>query len=281
MINLFDNNFSHAHCSIGDKHPKDIEYTRGKLNWEGITIFTDSCIFDGSVDRVQSSIKIAWLMEPPAISNHLYVNLPNVIQKFDYILTHNKTLLNNYPEKSFKVPTGGVWINEWVKYNDKNPSSYPVSIIYSDKQSTEGHKLRHTVSSKFKDIHQFGRGIKPIDSKEEALHNYYFSVVIENSRTDNYFTEKICDCFATSTIPIYWGPNNIGDFFNTEGIITFSDLNELDEILKDIRKNYISIYQNKQSAIIDNYNMVKQYEVMDDWIYNNILVDLITGVKNV
>ena len=32
MINLFDNNFSHAHCSIGDKHPKDIEYTRGKLN---------------------------------------------------------------------------------------------------------------------------------------------------------------------------------------------------------------------------------------------------------
>ena len=51
-------------------------------------------------------------MEPPAISNHLYINLPDVIQKFDYVLTHNKTILTRYPEKSFKVPTGGVWINE-------------------------------------------------------------------------------------------------------------------------------------------------------------------------
>ena len=65
--------------------PKNIKYTRGNVDWDGITLFTESCIFDGSVDRVNSPIKIAWLMEPPAISNHLYINLPDVIQKFDYV----------------------------------------------------------------------------------------------------------------------------------------------------------------------------------------------------
>ena len=35
-----------------------------------------------------------------------------------------------------------------------------------------------------------------------------FSVCIENDVYDTYFTEKILDCFATGTIPIYKGTKN-------------------------------------------------------------------------
>ena len=38
-----------------------------------------------------------------------------------------------------------------------------------------------------------------------------------------YFTEKLLDCFATGTIPVYLGAPDIGKVFNIDGIITLSD----------------------------------------------------------
>tara|TARA_Y100000592_G_C5474605_1_gene321516 strand:- start:208 stop:387 length:180 start_codon:yes stop_codon:yes gene_type:complete len=53
-------------------------------------------------------------------------------------------------------------------------------------------------------VEKYGSGAgNPIDKKEEGLTNYLFSLAIENSKIDNYFSEKLLDCFATSTIPIY------------------------------------------------------------------------------
>ena len=59
MINLFDSSFAHAHCSTGWKIPKDIKYTRGNTDWDGITVFTDEYIFNQQVDKVTSPVKVA------------------------------------------------------------------------------------------------------------------------------------------------------------------------------------------------------------------------------
>ena len=101
-------------------------------------------------------------------------------------------------------------------------------MIYSNKIMFEGHKLRHHIANNIKDVDLFGRGTpNPIDNKEESLVDYRYSIVIENSKTDNYFTEKLIDCLAVGTIPIYWGCSNLNDYFNLEGIITFNTLEEL------------------------------------------------------
>jgi hypothetical protein len=59
-----------------------------------------------------------------------------------------------------------------------------------------------------------GELLLPNDDKIH-LFNSMYSVVVESSNEQNYFTEKLIDCLITKTIPIYWGCPNISDFFDT------------------------------------------------------------------
>jgi hypothetical protein len=61
-----------------------------------------------------------------------------------------------------------------------------------------------------------------------------FSIIIENSKEDYMFTEKLIDCFLTGTIPIYYGCPSIGLFFNDKGILHFNNYKECIDILKNI-----------------------------------------------
>jgi Glycosyltransferase family 10 (fucosyltransferase) C-term len=77
------------------------------------------------------------------------------------------------------------------------------------------------------DIDIMGRGYKPFSEKSAGLAPYRYSIVIENAREENYFTEKLVDALLCNTVPIYWGCPNIADFFDTSGMIlceTMADL---------------------------------------------------------
>ena len=91
-----------------------------------------------------------------------------------------------------------------------------------------------------------------------ALKDYMFSIAIMNSRVENYFTEVLTDCFALGTVPIFWGTPNIDEFFNSAGIIEFTDLKEFSEI-----KLSAELYHNMLPAIKDNFNQVINYKSTD------------------
>jgi hypothetical protein len=83
-----------------------------------------------------------------------------------------------------------------------------------------------------------------------------FSVEIENTREKNYFTQKLLDCLAAKTIPIYWGCTNISDFFDTTGWIIFSNVNELVEKLKVLNETYYTRHFDtveKNALIVEKY----------------------------
>jgi predicted nucleic acid-binding Zn ribbon protein len=69
--------------------------------------------------------------------------------------------------------------------------------------------------SRFAD-HIYGRDYKFIPNKLDGLKDYMFSIVVENSIYPKYYTEKITDCFATGTVPIYYGDKSIGEDFNSK-----------------------------------------------------------------
>ena len=147
-----------------------------------------------------------------------------------------------------------------------------MSIIYSNKTLTEGHRLRPTMAQKAY-VEKYGSGAgNPIETKEEGLSKYLFSITIENSKIDNYFSEKLLDCFATSTVPIYWGCTNIENFFNTDGMIILDNPASFD--MEVLNKDCGKLYQTKETAIRENYEKAKDFEVTDDWIYENILKGL-------
>jgi hypothetical protein len=138
-------------------------------------------------------------------------------------------------------------------------------MITSKKVICDEHKKRVEIAEKFKNfVDLYGREYKPIDIKEKGLNDYCFSIVIENLNYSNGYSEKISDCFATGTIPIYWGSSDIGEVFNTDGIIIYDDN-------FDINSLSFELYESKMLAIIDNFNRAVNFPIAEDYIYKTYI----------
>jgi len=267
-INLFDNAFRHIPISVHGKTSKNISYVRDQLSWDGITLFTDVYLNSHVPSQINSKHKVGWLLESRDVNPLTHAEIGKYINNFDFIITHDKEILEKYPDKTKKSIYGGCWIDEenYEVYNKcKN-----VSLIYSHKKALEGHRLRHSVADKkLEDLDLFGNGSDhPIEKKEEALVDYHFSLVIENVKRENYFTEKIVDCFATGTIPIYYGCPNIGDYFDVRGIIQIETEKQILDILPKLNEDFYSV---RLPAVRSNFEKFKEYAITEDWLYHNIL----------
>ena len=269
VANLWDENFRHLPCSVHGKVARKIEYRRDLLEWDGITLFTDSFMFSEIADRVRTDHKIGWLLEPPSVSPWLYDNFASVVGRFDFTLTYEQSLLDRFPGKTRFVPCGGCWIR--AENMGVGPKSRDVSMIYSAKTSTPGQRLRHELARGLKGVDLFGRGIAPIERKEDGLRDYRYSVVVENGRIRNYFTEKIVDCLAVGTVPIYWGCPNIGDFFDERGILSFESPGELQAILASATPQK---YAELAEVVAHNFAESLQYEITEDWFAEHVLTEL-------
>ena len=92
---------------------------------------------------------------------------------------------------------------------------------------------------------------------------------MENDRYDDYFTEKLTDCFATGTIPLYWGTKNIGKYFNTDGIIMLHG-NNVEQIRRQISETSTTMYMTRKEAVMDNFERVKNLQMADDMLFDKI-----------
>jgi len=268
------------------KTPTKIEYVTGNYNYDGISVFLDKC-FDVEdihiLDKVQSKIKCAWMHEPREIGewcNKRYLNLENNLNKFDYVMVHDQYLLDKYPNKCVFTSDNAIWIqDENIRIHEKTKL---MSLIYSWKNWTDGHKLRHLIANQQSEgLDLYGDGSPhPVKFKEEALADYQFSITIENSRSKYYYTEKLLDCFATGTIPIYWGCTNIEDFFDVKGILQFETLDDLIKIFNEIN-NEPNLYNMMYPFVLENFNRVQAYHRHADWIYDNVYTKILENIYEI
>lgn len=268
-VSLYDGSFAHAYsCSNGDLKIMSKYVHFDRQNIHDIAFFTDGYVTCDSIDNHDHKRKIAWLLEPRSILPDLYSFDINW-SKFDFILTHDKQFIKDVQShtnaKVFWYPVGGTWLyeNDWTI----NPKTKNLSIIASEKRETIGHKMRHDIINRFRSsfdvIH--GRGYQYVEYKFESLSPYRFSTIIENSRIDDYFSEKLIDCLLTGTIPIYYGTNNIGNYFDTNGMLLIDNVDSFDNIIPMLTEEY---YESKMDVILENYNRAKEYTNTEDWIYN-------------
>jgi hypothetical protein len=216
-----------------------------------------SVSFDNLTTDPSADYKVLVQIEPPTIMN-LVNQIPQHKDKFDLILAWHPTVLSKC-ENSELFPFGSCWIDEGDR--GLHEKTKTLSIISSNKRQTAGHRLRHEIiNSRLTNIDVFGRGYRPIDNKITGLKDYMFSLIIENDNTENWFTEKIIDCLVTGTVPVYWGCNNIGDYFNTNGFIQFKNMEEFKKIIPNLTKE---TYVNMVPFIEENYRLCLNY--VDFW----------------
>ena len=99
-----------------------------------------------------------------------------------------------------------------------------------------------------------------------VMNKYKFILCVENSYTYGYVTEKIFNCFAAKTIPIYSGAPDIDDYINKSSYISV-----LGDWIQEI---------NKLSTNEEEYNkIINQNPIKPNMIYINSKINNMFGVE--
>ncbi len=228
-----------------------------------VVIFVDSPQY---YERFKDyDLKIAVICEPDELIGSTAV-FKEWADKMDLILTWDEELLKLPNAKRFLQPYSAHWI-DILNYNKWN-KEFNVSTVVGGKNQTVGHKMRHELYSRQKEIivpkRFFISSAMPVSNifnnpylgkSKEPLFDSMFHICIENvGRRENAITEKLIDFIVTGTAPIHWGCTNLYEFFDTRGIIVAKDVNDIIEICNQLTPElYYSmkpfIENNKKNAL--------------------------------
>ena len=223
--------------------------------------------------------KFIWLLESREIIPEQYKfiedNYDFVASRVDGIFTADQRLTNEVgPDGKFLYCLSNA--APWVMDRDIYTKSKLVSMIASNKGYTEGHRRRLKVVKayvdKFGQEDLYGWGLThelPLKEKSRGLADYMFSFACENANYPTYFTEKLTDCFACGTIPVYYGTAGVAQYFDPDGIIFLDQSSPWDNIPWD--KLTPEYYESKKDVIQQNYEIAVSMRVAEDYMYGNYL----------
>jgi len=270
--NLLDDTFSHHTSvnlpdnSVAGQMSEYVEWDRTLSDKKKPTFYSHHRMLDVCTPK---NLSYGWLFESQSIQPKIYGDIENMLGRFNLVFTHSSKLLNNYNNTRW-IPGGGVWVGGTYGKGTigVKPKSKLCSAVSSNKSMCPLHNFRTEIVrglSTNPDVECFvGRWV-PI---YETLDDFMFSIIVENFVDDLYFTEKILNCFATGTIPIYMGATKIGTKFNGDGILTFNTLDELDVLIKTLSPE---LYNKKIDSVVDNFGRVMNYRTIEDYISINYL----------
>lgn len=256
---------------------------RSKAKWKNYTFKinddADTCdywVILNTLPEIQSvkCIKrhtLLWTGEPYSV--HKYN--PHFVKQFDGVITSQKEIDHPYLILSQQ---GNPWFvnkdyDELKSMSGINKTK-KLSVITSNKQFTEGHKKRYEFCMKLKEffgeeIDIFGRGINDFEDKWDTLAPYEYSVAIENSVHEDYFTEKLSDCYLAYTFPIYYGCPNIDKYFDKNAYLEI-DINDVDKSIRAI--NQILSEENGYNKRLESIKKARDH-CLDKYNFFQILVD--------
>ena len=226
--------------------------------------------------------KFIWLLESREIIPDQYKfiedNYDFVASRVDGIFTADQRLTHEVGADGkflYCLSNAAPWVMDRKVY----PKSKLVSMIASNKGYTEGHRRRLRVVEKY--VQKFGQddlygwGLThelPLKEKSTGLKDYMFSFACENANYPTYFTEKLTDCFACGTIPVYYGTAGVAQYFNPEGIIFLDENSPWDNIPWD--KLTSEYYESKKDVIQENFEIAQCMRVAEDYMYGNYFYQL-------
>lgn len=195
-------------------------------------------------------------LEPSSISTYG----TDFLNQFGYVLTGQEDWAIKHPGKIHSQPALH-WFYGYNQDNDTmremldydfmkaNPpvdKNKVISTVTSAKQQKHTqHQARFNFAEAackaIPELERFGKGIKEIVDKSEALDRYKYHIAIENHICDHWWTEKLSDSFLGHTLPFYHGAPNAADYFPADSFIPIN-INHIDESI-DIIKSAISNHE--------------------------------------
>tara|TARA_R100000406_G_scaffold44731_1_gene30054 strand:- start:14097 stop:14951 length:855 start_codon:yes stop_codon:yes gene_type:complete len=201
------------------------------------------------------------------------------VDDFQLIVTRRPELLE-YPQ-SEKLIAGACWLSDEYRNNPNVNKEPSVSFTNTNKCMVypwgfaDGYDHRHSITRDWNELQTLsnlplhfynsrkfpcpleGMEIKFLDehSKDSCM-NHMFHIAVENAQSPNYITEKLIDCLAAKTIPIYYGCYNIHEYFDIDGILQFHTRDQLIDILQNLTPE---MYEERKKVIDKNYELSKKW----------------------
>ena len=197
------------------------------------------------------------------ISNKI-VNIPLFIP---YIYSNNFLYILQSQKKITKVPPKGI-----------------CAIISNGEPNLTRNKILNKLDKVFKIDYagNYKNNVPKIggayNSKEmiNFISQYKFIITMENTKQETYITEKIVNGFLANVIPIYWGSNNIYDYFNENSFINIP--NDSDEAVKNAVNHIIALMNDNEkylkmvnSSVFKNNNLNRTINDISNDIKETVL----------
>ena len=269
-IGLFDTSFGHHPLNtVPGNTSQFIEWNRSDPLSEKFVCFTNEKIVDENRFKVENQRRVALLYESRDTMNWLYEQARECISDYHLFFTHEKRFLDSFANTRW-IPGNGIWIGNPYGGGEIGIAAKDrmTSFITSSKQTTALQRFRVRLAKTFEvdkknpvDVYlrsSYAFEYIPISL---CLQRYRFSIVIENTQSPMYFTEKLLNCFATGTIPIYLGATEIDRFFDSDGVISFSSQKQLfNEIMPMLSEE---LYTSKLTSVNTNLSLSQNYESIE------------------
>lgn len=165
------------------------------------------------------------------------------------------------------------WSADHLRSYDEIASNPPLNktadistVCSNKKQKGTVHADRYNFTMRLKEIMPelalFGRGVRDIADKAEALDTFRYHIAIENHIAKHHWTEKLADSFLGVTLPFYYGCPNATDYFPEESFIRIdiADPQRTAEIIrtaianKEFERRLPAILEARR-RVMDEYNM--------------------------
>jgi len=305
-VTLNDSNFSHQKCLSPFFNSSKSEWKRDGIRRK-INVYTDNFIKSSIIEVPKDgNYNVCVLLEP--LTNPRWTDIYDYIQtdfeKFDLIISHNKQklqyLFDTRPDKFYysthcitqtwlyehdhKLHTKSNPFKIWNHFKEIIHHPKKISMPFSHKNRSEGHRFRHLFYEKHKNhehIDFWGGGL-PVDNNyhywgPEIFMSYKYTIVIENCLEKGFISEKFNDALLTGCIPIYWGAEIEDTNYDMSSIFQVAPKKEiidfnfeesfalLENMVEYIVKNdpYDSLYE----SVIKNYNYALSHRQSEDNIY--------------
>jgi hypothetical protein len=238
----------------------------------------------GSISQVKAGLVLLVTIEEVDIMTY-----PNdYLTQFDFIITSRQDINGKNVNKWHYLCPWHIKKNyDEIMINNSFTKTKDLSIICSDSTIINGHKKRYAFVNRlighFKDnVDVFGKGSNFIPDKYTGLAPYRYSVAIENSAIQDYFTEKISDCFLSNTVPIYYGCHNINKYFDSNSFLQI----DIDDYKKSIKLIEQAIAENFYEKNINALISSKEKSLNDYQIFSSLskildIIPILNGKKSI
>ena len=225
-------------------------------DYDWLVVF-DEMPVDREILRCPRERTILCTWEPVSIKSYSRA----YTRQFGHLLTNRPPEAENHPHyhlgRGYFIP----FVRDIPKLGTATDKPNVVSAVCSAKQMrhTRHHdrfELVKALAAGVDGFDWYGKGVKPLDRKEDALVPYRYHVAIENHIAPHHWSEKFTDAILCECLPFYAGDPVLTEIFPKECFIPIpiDDPAEATRIVREAIAN--DEYAKRREAILEAKRLI-------------------------